>query len=313
MHLFRGYTDLRLNRSSQASDTSLWPSFTDIMTVILMVFMLTMVVVIIKNADLIDQIRLSRSLQAEAEEALQANVQVLADLRVRNIDLEEAIRSTRMEIILLTDEAELLEASLDIKAAAIARLEGEKEELSENIRLIRLQLTEKEEELEGAQVMIAGMQDEAERANRELSLQIAELLSRLEKDEATMLTLSDEKTDLEMALARQRQDFSSLEDKYLKLVRPARSSMGKQVASVQYRRGNGQFQYLFKDIGGDQWVEMSRIEMFRRLGALKDRLGDELYIKIVIPDDSGLSYNEAWGFTKTVLTEFDYYYIDGWN
>ena len=58
---------------------------------------------------------------------------------------------------------------------------------------------------------------------------------------------------------------------------------------------------------------MSRIEMFRRLGALKERLGDELYIKVVIPEDSGLSYNEAWGFTKAVLTEFDYYYIDGWE
>ena len=35
--------------------------------------------------------------------------------------------------------------------------------------------------------------------------------------------------------------------------------------------------------------------------------------KVVIPDDSSLSYNEAWDFTKTVLTEFDYYYIDGWD
>ena len=312
MHQFRGYPDLRLNRSSSSTETSLWPSFTDIMTVILMVFMLTMVVVIIKNADLIDQIRLSRQLQAEAVERLASNTQVLADLRVRNTDLEEAIRTSRMEIILLTDEAELLDASLDIKAAAIARLEGEKEELEENIRLIRMHLSAKEEDLANAQAMIGGIRDEADRANRELSLQIADLLSQLEKNEATLLTLSDDKSDMEMALARQRQDFSSLEDKYLKLVRPARSSMGKQVASVQYRRDNGQFQYLLKDVGGDQWEEMSRIEMFRRLGALKKRLGDELYIKIVIPDDSGLSYNEAWGFTKTVLTEFDYYYIEGW-
>jgi hypothetical protein len=313
VHIFRGYPDLRMNRSSSSAESSFWPSFTDIMTVILMVFMLTMVVVIIKNADLIDQIRLSRQLQAEAEERLASNTQVLADLRVRNTDLEEAIRTARMELILLTDEAQLLEESLDIKAAAIARLEGEKEEISENIRLIRLQLTEKEEELEGAQVMIAGIQDEAERANRELSLQVAELLSRLEKDEATMLTLSDEKSNLEMALARQRQDFSSLEDKYLKLVRPARSSMGKQVASVQYLREDGQFRYLMKGIGADNWEEMPRNEMFRRLGALNKRWGDELYIKIVIPDDSGLSYNEAWGFTKVVLSEFDYYYIDGWD
>jgi hypothetical protein len=91
VHLFRGYPDLRMNRSSTSSDTSLWPSFTDIMTVILMVFMLTMVVVIIKNADLIDQIRLSRQLQAEAEQRLASNVQVLADLRVRNTDRPRGI------------------------------------------------------------------------------------------------------------------------------------------------------------------------------------------------------------------------------
>jgi hypothetical protein len=278
-----------------------------------MVFMLTMVVVIIKNADLIDQIRLSRNLQAEAEERLAANTQVLADLRVRNTDLEEAIRTARMELILLTDEAQRLEDSLDIKAAAIARLEGEKEELQENIRLIRLQLSDKEEELEDAQAMIGGIRDEAERANRELSLQIADLLSQLEQNEATLLTLSDEKSDLEMALARQRQDFDSLEDKYLKLVRPARSSHGKQVASVQFRKVRGRPVYSMKDIGDDNWEVISHGEMFRKLRVLKERWGEELYIKVVIPDDSNLSYNEAWDFTKTVLTEFDYYYIDGWD
>ena len=280
MHLFRGYTDLRLNRSSHTTDTSLWPSFTDIMTVILMVFMLTMVVVIIKNADLIDQIRLSRQLQAESEERLQENLQAMVDLRVRNTDLEEGIREARMEIILLTDEARRLESSLDIKAAAIARMEG--------------------------------MKDEAELANSRLNLQIAELLSRLKKNEATLLMLSDEKSNLEMTLARQRQDFSSLEDKYLRLVRPARSSMGKQVVSVQFFRKDGQLKYLLKDIGGNRWEPMSRIKVFGRLGALKERWGEELYIKIVIPDDSGLTYNEAWGFTKVVLSEFDYYYIEGW-
>jgi predicted nuclease with TOPRIM domain len=312
MHRFRNFADLRLNRTNLASDTTLWPSFTDIMTVILMVFMLTMVVVIIKNADLIDQIRLSRQLQAESEQRLQDAQQVLADLRVEKTDLEEAIRSARMEIILLTDRMERLQDSLDVKAAAIARLGEENAELSENLRLIRLRLTEKEEELAGAEVMIAGLRDEAEEANRELNRQIAELLAALEKNEATLLRLSDEKSDLEMALARQRQDFSSLEEKYLELVRPARSAAGKQVVSVQLLRTGETLHYLLKEIGSEQWREMSRDGMFARLEELKSSLGDELYVKVVIPDDSGLSYNEAWDFTKAVLSRFDYYYKNGW-
>jgi len=312
MHRFGGHTDLRVNRSSTSTDTTLWPSFTDIMTVILMVFMLTMVVVIIRNADLIDQIRLSRQLQADAEENLAANQQVLADLRLRQTDLEEAVRSSRMEIMLLTEEAQHLKDNLAVKAAAIARLEGEREELSENLRLIRLQLTDKEQELADAQAMIGGIRAEAETANRELSRQIADLLSRLEKNEATLLQLSDEKTDLEMALARQRQDFSSLEDKYLKLVRPARSAEGKQVVSVELLRSQGELRYLLKDVGSDAWAQMSRETLYSRLEALKARLGDDLYVKVVIPDDSGLTYNEAWDFTKDVLSRFDYYYEDGW-
>ncbi len=312
MHQFRGFNDLRVNGQSQSSETSIWPSFTDIMTVILMIFMLTMVVVIIKNADLINQIRLSRSLQAESQQQLRDNVQVLADLRMRNSDLEVAVRSARMEIILLSDEMQRLDSSLEVKAAAIVRLAGEKEELEENLRLIKMQMVEKDQELENAQLMIGGIRDEAERANRQLSLQLAQLLTQLEENETTMLALTDEKTDLELALARQRKDFSSLEDKYLKLVRPARSSMGKQVVSVQYLKVDGQDRYLLKDLGKNQWNPLPRDVLFARLELLRKELQTDLYIKVVIPDDSGLSYNEAWDFTKKVLSQYDYYYTEGW-
>lgn len=311
MHRFRGFTDLRVNNQNQSSDTTLWPSFTDIMTVILMVFMLTMVAVIIKNADLISQIRLSRSLQAESERRLQDNVQVLADLRLRNTDLEEAMRSTRMEIILLSDEMQRLDESLDVKAAAIARLGEENENLREHLRLVRLQMTDKEEELENAQMMIAGIRDEAERTNRQLSQEIAELLAQLDANEMAMLVLTDEKSDLEMALARQRQDFTSLENKYLKLVQPARSAEGKEVVSVQYRKTDGTDRYLIKDRGQENWEAIPKADLLARLGRLKEELGEALYIKVVIPDDSGLSYNEAWGFTKQVLSGYDYYYTEG--
>ncbi len=312
MHQFRGFKDLRVNQDNQSSDTTLWPSFTDIMTVILMVFMLTMVVVIIKNTDLINQIRLSKSLQAESEQQLRDNVQVMADLRIRNTDLEEAVRSTRMEIILLSDEMQRIDDNLEVKAAAIARIAEENENLEENLRLIRMHMMEKDEELENAQVMIGGIRKEAERTNRQLSLQIAELLRQLEENETTMLVLTNEKTDLELALARQRKDFSSLEDKHLKLIRPARSSFGKEVVSVQYLKSTGQESFLIKGIGGTTWRALPKEQLFNELAQLKDQLGEALYIKVVIPDDSGLSYNEAWDFTKKVLSDFDYYYTDGW-
>jgi hypothetical protein len=33
-------------------------------------------------------------------------------------------------------------------------------------------------------------------------------------------------------------------------------------------------------------------------------------VKVIIPEDSGLSYNEAWTFTQDILTSYDYYYQD---
>jgi cell division septum initiation protein DivIVA len=287
-------------------------SFTDIMTVILMVFMLTMVAVIIKNTDLIRQLRQSRFLQARSENQLENKEQVLADLRSRFTAQEETVRSQRMEMILLREELQRLDDNLELKAATIDLLGEENEDLEEHLRLLRLQMTEKQEELDDARMAIAGIRDDAERTNRQLQREIAALLAQLEENETALLTLSNEKSDLELALARQRQDFTSLEDKYLKLVRPARSSLGKEVVSVQYRKRDGRDQYLIRGTGQDAWEELPRSELYSRLGEYKARLGEALYIKVLIPDDSGLSYNEAWDFTKQVLSRFDYYYKDGW-
>jgi hypothetical protein len=44
------------------------------------------------------------------------------------------------------------------------------------------------------------------------------------------------------------------------------------------------------------------------LGSLKQRAGNKLYTKITIPENSGLSYQEAWSFSNEILTRYDYYY-----
>ena len=53
-----------------------------------------------------------------------------------------------------------------------------------------------------------------------------------------------------------------------------------------------------------------RSELDRELGALSDEFNDELYVKIIIPDNSGLSYNEAWEFTSHLHSNYDYYFKD---
>jgi DNA repair exonuclease SbcCD ATPase subunit len=246
------------------------------------------------------------------EAQLASNLEDMIDLRSLNIDLEDQLRSKEMQIILLNDDIKRLDNSLEAKTAIVERLTEEQQELLENLRIIQLQMAEKDEEIEAAQLRLAEISAENAEQLSSLNRQVAELLSQLDEKEAVLLTLSSEKSDLEMVLARQRQDFSSLEDKYLKLIRPARSAMSKQVVTVQYSRVGNLYKILFKDIGVTEGQEIDLVDLHRRLAALKERYGYDLYVKIVIPDDSGLSYNEAWDFTKDILSRYDYYYVDGW-
>jgi hypothetical protein len=311
MHRFHGFPDLRLNSRDTNHDTTLWPSFTDIMTVILMVFMLTMVVVIVKNAHLIDSLRLAELMRVEAEDRVRANVAILADLESLTSELEERMRTKEMEIILLGDDVGRLEDLLDARAIVIDRLREQREELLENLRIIRLELAEREREAEAATLRLTEVTEENQERLAELRRELTEILAQLDEKDVVLLTLQSEKGDLESDLARQRRDFTQLEDRYLRLIRPARSSMGKRVATVRYSRVRGKPRYELEDVPGDTEV-VTLAALHRRLAALKESLGDELYVKIVIPDNSGLSYNEAWDFTKDILSRYDYYYAPGW-
>ena len=125
MHRFSGSVDLRLNGPERGSESSMWPSFTDIMTVILMVFMLTMVMVIVKNANLVERIRLSQQLLAAAELQTAAAVDSLSVLSARNTDLEDQMRGYNMQIILLNDEVDRMQEVVAAKLADRLKLDLE--------------------------------------------------------------------------------------------------------------------------------------------------------------------------------------------
>ena len=312
MHRFSGSVDLRLNGPERGSEASMWPSFTDIMTVILMVFMLTMVMVIVKNANLVERIRLSQQLLAAAELQTAAAVDSLSVMSARNTDLEDQMRGYNMQIILLNDEVDRMQEIVDAKLAVVEGLADENSELLARLRVIELQLAEKDEEIEAAVLSMEDIREANREAERDLRHEIAAIVAQLQAKEVALIELSDEKTDLELALARNRQDLTSLEDKYLKLVRPARSAAGKVVAAARVSRVGGEMRYEFTGPRESAPVVVSLRELHRRLAAAKAEHGAALYVKIVIPDNSGLSYNEAWQFTKEILTEYDYYYEDGW-
>ncbi|RMD60283.1 MAG: hypothetical protein D6828_00215 [Nitrospirae bacterium] len=294
MHQFHKYIDLRQNKESPFSGISFWPTFTDIMTVILMIFMLAMVVTIIKNSNLLEQLSGVKSKVVVLEEKLKESQAEENELKMNIADLEEELRSKEMEIILLKDEKEVIKSTLEAKLALISALQSDIERMKR----------EKEASEEKLKTLTAEMEKKIEEFNKKFKI-LTNLLSEKEKK---IVVLSAKSKELELALARQRREYTLLEEEYNKLVGPARSPIGKDVVTVIYSKIGEAYRILFKDVNSNKTEALTLNQLHNRLRSLKEKLGDRLYVKIVIPENSGLTYNEAWNFTKDILTKYDYYY-----
>lgn len=330
MHRFDTFTDLRVNSGNRQGEITLWPSFTDIMTVVLMIFMLTMVVVIIKNTTLGQALLYSEGQRRQIQDLLQTGEKARAELKIAMADLEEKLRQKQMAVLLREDEIKVLQQEVEGKTAQIEVFEGQAFELKNQINALQsgvdaaqaeaAAFEQKADELiRRYEARIAEMQAASEsklavlsesktREIEEYNRKVLSLLSRLKEKEAAILTLGGEKQSLEMSLARQRQEFSSLEEKYIQLIRPARSPAGKKVVTVFYQRVDGLYRIGFKGGDTDRIETLTADQLNRQLGALREKWQDQLYVKVVIPEDSGLTYNEAWTFTKDILSRYDYYY-----
>ncbi len=273
-------------------EESFWPSFTDVMMVITMIFLIVTVAVVLTNTRLLDDLRHSvkaeqsaqQSAQKAAEEALQASRQAqkaeqLAEFQLKaNASLEEQLeylqqRSSSLEMELLRSRAaaEATASAASERDALLSRLEVQQSEYGNTLKL--------------REQSIAMLQTELNSKNTE----IAGLTSKADQSEKQLLSLQGE--------------YTELDQKYQKLLKPARSSKGKQVVEVVYSKSG----YNIRKPGEAALRNIGRAALDAELSALKAQHGTELYVKVVIPDNSGLSYNEAWRFTSEMLAKYDYY------
>ena len=196
--------------------------------------------------------------------------------------------------------------------ALISALQKQLSEIQADAEKLASRLTAAEAEKEALasryEEQMKAISTETERQIEEFNRKFAALMDRLGEKEDLIVALNTERKDLELTLAKQRKAYLVLEDKYQRLIRPARSPLGKEVVTVQYSRQDGQYRILYKGPQSDEFEPVDREELRSRLDRLKSRWQDKLYIKIVIPEQSGLSYNEAWNFTRDILSRYDYYY-----
>ena len=227
----------------------------------------------------------------EAQTQDQASVVQTRDALLRDRDaladqvnaLEVARSALRTEVSALRNEmAGLVRTSVSTELALEeSRLEGE--ELTARLAETALEYKLTKEELAYLRAQYA---DEVEAFSKERELLVAA-----------------HKTELDIL----RERHSDLEGKYNRLVRPARSTVGRFVVEVHFRKEGDAYRYALRPASGVE-TPVSEAELHQQLTALKARYGDKLYTKVML--DNSLSHGEAWRFTSKIHNRYDYYYQD---
>ncbi len=159
---------------------------------------------------------------------------------------------------------------------------------------IRKTLAEQNQEMERKSAIAAEKLAAVERALQEKVVALA-------MAEETIVTTTTQRKTMEG-------EFSDLKTKYNKLIRPARSEIGRHVVALLYRKRGGQEQYKLKLPQERDFRVVTMPQLHSELAGLKQQYGDKLYTKIIIPDDSGLSFSQAWKFQLDIFNKYDYYY-----
>jgi myosin heavy subunit len=309
-----GFVDLRLNRQEGPTEESFWPSFTDIMTVVVMIFLLAMVVLLVRNMELVHQLRATMEAERMAAELARSTSEEKDTLSARLISAESELSMLRMQVMRYQEQTQeqsqrLTEQQRRLSSTILERdrLAGQVNRLTAESMRLNTDLADTTDELQKVNRQYASLREQEKLRDEELAalrLTSAEQRSELERYREQL-----EQSDVRLTTLQEQ--YSDLKIKYDKLVRPARSSTGKYVVEVRYRKSGGRDNIAYKRPQDADFRPVSRRELDRILSDMKARHKTALYVKVIIPKDSGLSYNEAWSFTSHLLKSYDYYYQEG--
>lgn len=281
------------------NEESFWPSFTDVMMVITMIFLIVTVAVVLTNTRLLENLK--RSILAEQAATQEAQQAAFAAQKAA-LEAEQARR-----------QAQQASAQAEFQLQAKATLEEQLEYLQQRTANLEMELLRSRAEAEEARAAANSKDAELTRLQaltREqadtLGLRdkaIVELQANLEDKSKQIIGLQTKVDESEKQLLSLQGEYSELDKKYQKLLKPARSAKGKQVVEVVYSKAG----YSIRKPGEAAARSVNRATLESELTALKAQHGTDLYVKVIIPDNSGLSYNEAWRFTNEMLSKYDYY------
>ena len=308
-----GFIDLRRNIAAEAGADSFWPSFTDIMMVVVMIFMIASVVLMLRNWELVQTLRDTIESEREAEARALSMTETSATLEEQLAQAQHENTELRMRLMRANEISHNMREQLSLQQQQLLSLQADKQRLTASLQQAQLDVQLREDKARESEARYAQLEDVRDTLEKRLQQVLAQLSqeeqqSREQAAELAELRQGSSLTEQQLTLLQG--EYDDLRVKYDKLIRPARSAQGKHVVTVRYWKEGKYYQIRIKDTGENDYRAVSRKELHEELAGLKKRYGNNLYVKLIIPDDSGLSYNEAWGFTFDVLNKYDYYHQD---
>lgn len=327
-----GFVDLRLNQQEGQGNESFWPSFTDIMTVIVMIFLIAMVVLLMRNIELVKELRSTMEAERLAWELARATGAEKATLSSQLHAAQEQVSALRLQIMRLQERNFAHENTIAEQQTTIAGqrtqltdLTAERDALNRQNLQLSVDRENLEVELEGAQIQLQA----AEKYRANLEANVARLEQNLDATQAQSTSAQQRVSELQREVVEQQRqleaslnarravdrkyqtltgEFDELKVAYNKLIRPARSPEGRRLVEVRYWKQGGTLQIAYREGGNGTFEQITREALDQRLAHLRDRSDEGLYVKVIFPEDSGLSYNEAFGFTSHLHRKYDYYF-----
>jgi chromosome segregation ATPase len=284
-------------RRGHLNSESFWPSFTDIMMVVVIIFLLTSMLLMVKNWELLDQLRNSMAAEEQAEKIILDTSQVNATLEEQLAQAQNEISMLRMQLLQSEEQASQMNMALEDKEQQIIIVLSENEQLKNS-------LATSENRIASLSSRVSSMEENLS----QLNIDVDQKQKALDEERQKIIIITQERDSQARKLSALEDDFGSLKVKYDKLIKPARTAKGKYVVSVNFERIKDKERIRFKDSGDKNYTVVTEKELHSKLEKLKKQHPKKLYIKIVIPKESGLTYSEAWTFMKGLLQKYDYYY-----
>ena len=320
------------NQTSHAGEGSFWPSFTDIMMVITMIFLMATSLLVVRNWQLVAELR-------ESVEAEQLASQIIKSTSLENSTLEERLANAeqsnsilRLRLLKKDEKLQVSNNTLRQQKFYIDAIEADNERLKlslaeslsalslSNAKIDAVKTLQQDLHIQVSTLKQLLLLSEAEQKKLKLQLakvqtEISDLIESRLAQQQSIDDLNQQKQLLKLEVDAYNQqmialktDYEAVKVKYEELIKPARSAKGKYIAEVYYIKGAGGEVIRYKKPGDAKFIDLSLAEVEKRLAKLKIEKGDDLYVKVIIPTDSGLTYNEAWEFMRNLLAKYDYYY-----